>query len=243
MKIYIILLLILSLVIADEIDSALRLAQQGRFEDAIDIIMPLANNNNSEAQYWLAKFYGPSGINNKELTMEWLLKAVENGSADAQYWLANTFLELDILERYKELLYEAANNNHSQAQYDIAWNMSKGWLNAPIETLVEIIYWYEKSGYNGNTNAYANLGLLYDDESAEIENRRKILNEMEIAANNGNAMAQYNMGWIYARGLLKNNGELMQDLDIAKSWFQKSAKSGFKDAIIILEKNFNEISK
>tara|TARA_Y100001970_G_scaffold294159_1_gene447712 strand:- start:37089 stop:37727 length:639 start_codon:yes stop_codon:yes gene_type:complete len=212
MKIYIILLLILSLVNADEIDSALELARQGKFEEAKAMIMPLATQDNPEAQYWISIFYLDPNALNQPL--------------EGEKW------------RYK-----AASNNHPQAQYDIAWNMSKGWLKASIETLVEIIYWYEKSGYNGNTNAYANLGLLYDDESAEIENRRKILNEMEIAANNGNAMAQYNMGWIYARGLLKNNGELMQDLDIAKSWFQKSAKSGFKDAIIILEKNFNEISK
>jgi TPR repeat protein len=209
-KIYISLLLILSLVNADEIDSALELAHQGKFEEAIDVIMPLANNNNPEAQYWLAYM----------------------------------FLELNNLEEHKKLLYEAAYNNHPQAQYDIAWSMSEGWLDASIETLVEIIYWYEKSGYNGNTtNAYANLSVLYDDETAAIQNRRKILNEMEIAANNGNSMAQYNMGWIYARGLLKNNGELMQDLDIAKSWFQKSAKLGFEDAVIILEKNFNKTTK
>ena len=212
MKIYIILLLILSLVNADEIDSALELAQQGKFEEAKTMIMPLAIQDNPEAQYWLSLFYLDPNALNQPL--------------EGEKW------------RYK-----AANNNHPQAQYDIAWSMSEGWLDASIETLVEIIYWYEKSGYNGNTNAYANLSVLYDDESAELENRRKILNEMEIAANNGNVMAQYNMGWIYARGLLKNNGKLMQDLDIAKSWFQKSAKLGFEDAIVILEKNFNETTK
>ncbi len=208
----IILLLILSLVKADEIDSALELAQQGKFEEAKTMIMPLAVKNNAEAQYWLSLFYLDPNALNQPL--------------EGEKW------------RYK-----SANNNHHQAQYDIAWSMSAGWLDASIETLIEIIYWYEKSGYNGNANAYANLSILYDDESAEIENRRRILNEMEVAANNGNEMAQYNMGWIYARGLLKNNGELMQDLDIAKNWFQKSAKLGFEDAIVILEKNFDKTTK
>jgi len=63
------------------------------------------------------------------------------------------------------------------------------------------------------------------------------LAEMEIAANNGNAMAAFNLGWINARGLLSSEG-LMQDLDVAKDWFEKSAKLGFKDAVDILEKNF-----
>ena len=218
---------------ANEIDRALELAQQGKFEDAIDIIMPLANNDNSEAQYWLARFYGPSGIDNKEENVKWLFKAVENGSADAQYWLANTSLELNNLEGYKELLYRAANNNHPQAQYDIALSMSEGWLDASIETLVEIIYWYEKSGHNGNANAYASLSVMYDKEN------RNVLSEMKEVANDGNAMAQYNMGWIYARGLLTDEG-LMQDIDIAKVWFEKSAALGFEDAKIILEKNFSE---
>ena len=31
---------------------------------------------------------------------------------------------------------------------------------------------------------------------------------------------------------------LMQDIDVAKDWFEKSAKLGFKDAIEVLEKNF-----
>ena len=35
----------------------------------------------------------------------------------------------------------------------------------------------------------------------------------------------------------------MQDLDIAKNWFQKSAKLGFEDAIVILEKNFDKTTK
>ncbi len=60
---------------------------------------------------------------------------------------------------------------------------------------------------------------------------------MEVAANNGNAMAQFNLGWINARGLLSSKG-LMQDEKVAKSWFEKAAKLGFNDAIEILEKNF-----
>ena len=60
---------------------------------------------------------------------------------------------------------------------------------------------------------------------------------MEVAANNDNAMAQFNLGWINARGLVSSEG-LMQDMDVAKAWFESSADLGFKDAIEILEKNF-----
>ena len=85
--------------------------------------------------------------------------------------------------------------------------------------------------FNGSEDAYANLATLYENEF------RDVLAEMEVAANNGNAMAQFNLGWINARGLMSSEG-LMQDMDIAKAWFEKSANLGFKDAIEVLEKNF-----
>ena len=51
------------------------------------------------------------------------------------------------------------------------------------------------------------------------------------------AMAQFNLGWINVKGLMSSEG-LMQDMDVAKAWFEQSAKLGFKDAIEVLEKNF-----
>jgi hypothetical protein len=30
----------------------------------------------------------------------------------------------------------------------------------------------------------------------------------------------------------------MQDMDVAKAWFEKSAKLGFKDAVEVLQNNF-----
>ena len=223
---------------SDKIDKGLILAQQGKFNMAVELLEPLAIGKNAEAQYWLFMFYGPSGLNNKKLCKEWLEKAIENESRDAQFYIANlNKTELKNPENYKKWLYMAASNGHPQAQYDLAWSMSAGWFNADISTLIEVIYWFEKAGHNGITKAYANLAVFYDDESAEEDGHLKVLMEMERFANNGNAMAQYNMGWIYARGLLKSE-ELMQDLKIAKMWFEKSASSGFKDAIDILKSNF-----
>jgi TPR repeat protein len=50
-------------------------------------------------------------------------------------------------------------------------------------------------------------------------------------------MAQFNLGWINARGLVSSEG-LMQDMDVAKAWFEKSAKLGFKDAVVVLQNDF-----
>ena len=187
-----------------KINEALSFAKEDKFSEAINIITPLALDSNSEAQYWLSKFY--SSIKNQEESSKWLNRS--------------------------------AKNNYYKAQHDLAWSMCGNWFSADIDKLVEIIYWFERAGYNGSVEAYAALSVLYDDASAEEEGRRKVFAEMKESAENGNAMAQFNMGWIYARGLLSKEG-FMQDLQIAEDWFRRSASLGFIDAIDILRKNFD----
>ena len=158
----------------------------------------------------------------------------ENGNSDAQYLLSKYYRDingLDDFEKGKEWLFKSAQNENADAQYDVAWGLSADWSKADIDKVIRAIYWYEKSGYNGNTKAYANLGMLYDN------GERDIFAEMEKAANDGNAVAQYNLGWINARGLLTQDG-LVQDLDDAEQWFKKSATQGFEEAELMLSRNF-----
>jgi len=199
-----ILLLLLTLsfgVIAEDIIKlSLEQAKAGNFEQAKEVIIDAAKNDDAEAQYLLSKYYqDPDGLNQPKVGNEWLMKS--------------------------------ANNGYPEAQYYHAWDLSSGWIEAPIEKVSKAVYWFEKAGYNDVGEAYANLSVLYDKED------RDILKEIEELANEGNAMAQYNIGWINGRGLLSEDG-LMQDEDVAKMWFEKSAKQGFQDAIDILKRNF-----
>ena len=204
MKRFLLLLVFLSqLVFADDsylIDDSLAMARQGEFVRASNLIVDLANNGDSTAQYVLSMYFrDPNALNIPEVGEMWLMRAAEN--------------------------------NNAKAQYDLGWRLAAGWKNDTLEDIVEMIYWFERATFNGSDDAYANLATLYENEN------RDVLAEMEVAANDGNAMAQFNLGWINARGLMSSEG-LMQDMDVAKAWFEKSAKLGFKDAIEVLDKNF-----
>ena len=204
MKLFLLLLVFLSqLVFADDsylIDDSLAMARQGEFVRASNLIVDLANNGDSSAQYVLSMYFrDPNALNIPEVGEMWLMRAAEN--------------------------------NNAKAQYDLGWRLAAGWKNDTVEDIVEMIYWFERATFNGSDDAYANLATLYDNQ------HRNVLLEMEVAANNDNAMAQFNLGWINARGLMSSEG-LMQDMDVAKAWFEKSAKLGFKDAIEVLDKNF-----
>jgi len=204
MKRFLLLLVFLSqLVFADDsylIDDSLAMARQGEFVRASNLIVDLANNGDSAAQYVLSMYFrDPNALNIPEVGEMWLMRAAEN--------------------------------NNAKAQYDLGWRLAAGWKNDTVEDIVEMIYWFERATFNGSDDAYANLATLYENE------HRNVLLEMEVAANNGNAMAQFNLGWINARGLMSSEG-LMQDMDVAKAWFEKSAKLGFKDAVEVLQNNF-----
>ena len=204
MKRFLLLLVFLSQsVFADDsylIDDSLAMARQGEFVRASNLIVDLANNGDSSAQYVLSLYFrDPNALNIPEVGEMWLMRAAEN--------------------------------NNAKAQYDLGWRLAAGWKNDTVEDIVEIIYWFERATFNGSDDAYANLATLYENE------HRNVLLEMEVAANNGNAMAQFNLGWINARGLVSSEG-LMQDMDVAKAWFEKSAKLGFKDAVEVLQNNF-----
>ena len=182
------------------IDDSLAMARQGEFVRASNLIVDLANNGDSSAQYVLSMYFrDPNALNIPEVGEMWLMRAAEN--------------------------------NNAKAQYDLGWRLAAGWKNDTVEDIVEMIYWFERATFNGSDDAYANLATLYDNEHINV------LVEMEVAANNGNAMAQFNLGWINARGLVSSEG-LMQDMDVAKAWFEKSAKLGFKDAVEVLQNNF-----
>ena len=204
MKRFLFLLVFLSpLVFADDsylIDDSLAMARQGEFVRASNLIVDLANNGDSTAQYVLSMYFrDPNALNIPEVGEMWLMRAAEN--------------------------------NNAKAQYDLGWRLAAGWKNDTVEDIVEMIYWFERATFNGSDDAYANLATLYDNQ------HRNVLLEMEVAANNDNAMAQFNLGWINARGLVSSEG-LMQDMDVAKAWFEKSAKLGFKDAVEVLQNNF-----
>ena len=204
MKRFLLLLVFLSQsVFADDsylIEDSLAMARQGEFVRASNLIVDLANNGDSSAQYVLSMYFrDPNALNIPEVGEMWLMRAAEN--------------------------------NNAKAQYDLGWRLAAGWKNDTVEDIVEMIYWFERATFNGSDDAYANLATLYENE------HRNVLLEMEVAANNGNAMAQFNLGWINARGLVSSEG-LMQDMDVAKAWFEKSAKLGFKDAVEVLQNNF-----
>ena len=91
MKRFLLLLVLLSQTVFAEddsylIDDSLAMARQGEFVRASNLIVDLANNGDSTAQYVLSMYFrDPNALNIPELGEMWLMRAAENNNPFAQY--------------------------------------------------------------------------------------------------------------------------------------------------------------
>lgn len=82
----------------------------------------------------------------------------------------------------------------------------------------------------GYTTAQTNLGLGYLTGSIVPKNEVTGVYWSRKAAESGDAIAQYNLGYCYMKGL----GELPKDEHQAQYWLSKSANSGYGEAKTLL---------
>src|SRR5690606_16930031 len=93
-----------------------------------------------------------------------------------------------------------------------------------------------KSAKQGNTNAQANLGIIYATDDRQIKkDEKKAIKWFTKAAEHGHAGAQRLLGEMYANGL-----GVEQDVNEAISWYSLAAKQGDVETIKYLKELANQ---
>lgn len=160
------------------IDDAKAAAARGDFESAINVLRPLAQAGNPEAQYELGflaltecdLISGPEAFS-------LFREAAEQGHPDAMYHLA-TFPEF-LSEPFKSPLSEeeawswllrSAESGCVQAQYSAAASLATGdWGERPgMQDLEAAVAWYRRAAEAGHAEAQYNLAsMLAEGEGCE----------------------------------------------------------------------------
>ncbi|MBQ2198413.1 MAG: sel1 repeat family protein [Bacteroidales bacterium] len=138
------------------------------------------------------------------------------------YWRQKQFGET--LRMFKEL----ANVGHSEAYVGLGWLYRRG---EGVETdVAKAISYYEQAVLiDGNDEALNELGQYY---LYSKNDREKALALYERSARQGNAMAMYQLGWIYSR-----MGQKQESI----KWYIRSATCGFSEAFdIVIQHNFDK---
>lgn len=223
-----------------------------RYEEAVGPIQEAAEAGSAEAQNVLGWMYdmGKGLKQDQEEAVRWYRKAVAQGHASAQFNLGVSYangrgVEADEEEAVRWYR-KAAEQGHARAQclLGVEYVLGPG-----VEADAKIaLRWFLKSAERGDANAQSFVGAAYlfdrGDRSEEHDKDLPVnLTEIQSfvdgveanyeegarwllkAANQGEAFAQWSLGWMY------DNGRGVEvDQEEAVRWYEKAAAQGYADA-------------
>jgi TPR repeat protein len=173
------------------------------YKQAFEILKPLAEKGNAEAQYNLGVLYykGPRYNEKEELkgkgvpqdydeAVKWWRLAAEQGVAQAQYELGRIY-ESDLVE-----------------------------VPGP-EPEKEVVKWTRLAAEQGHAQAQSMLGFYYKNGLGVQKDYQEAVKWYRLAADQGDASAQNNLGGMYEKGL-----GVTQDYDEAVKWYRLAARQG-----------------
>ena len=199
---------------------------EGNYSVALKEFMSLAEQNDAEAQLYLASMYiQGKGVPYDDLqALNWCRRAAEQGNTQAQSLLGKIYLQGGV-----------GFFNASNASSNIC---SLGVMIQPEERISGVLYptlfpqdyaqaakWLHKAVEQGNADAQCLLGLLYRDGLGVEKNSLKEFSLFSKAAEQGNVTAQYNLGEIYYYGQ-----EVTQNYFKAFNWYSKAAEQDDNNA-------------
>lgn len=196
------------------------------YDEAVWWFRKAAEKGYSDGQMFLAYCYQEGlGVNQDyDKAITWYHKAIENGSTQSLYYIGNCYF---LQKKYTEATKwwrKAAEHENKDGYYGIGYLYHFGLgVNKDIN---EALRWYRKALALGSDNAQVAIDNCLAELNSSNNSGGKSVDDMSIAelqtaAEQGNAAAQYRLGIIYG-----GNGNLEE----AVKWFRKAAELGNADA-------------
>jgi uncharacterized protein len=154
--------------LAGPLEDGLKAYQGGQYKKAIDLLKPLAEQNNPRAQLRLGMmYYHGQGVTEDEKTaLQWLTKAAEQGQRDAMFEIGNLYLVGHDAPKFNPepdqqaaIWYnKAAMAGHAQAQYQLGLLFLAG--HGVIRSDEHAYDWFRRSAAQGNLDAKRALDVV-----------------------------------------------------------------------------------
>ena len=148
-------------VCAQTLDDALKAINDGRFPKAIEMLTPLANNNNAYAQLRLGilHYHGQGTPEDEKVALHWWKKSAAQGNADAMFQIANAYLfgsqaAKGVADPDREAAvwyFQAASAGHAEAQYHLGLLFLAG--KGVVDNQEEAARWFRKAADQGHAEA------------------------------------------------------------------------------------------
>ena len=201
--------------------------------DALQQLMKVAEKGNPDAQYTIGMAYleGKGVQKSEEKAIEWFEKAAAKGNPDAAYKLGNYYFYGNsplIPKFYKkaiEYYTRAAIKGNADAQRQLAVCLYNGIGEA--QSFRDAFNWISKSVNSSPTPVSENnLGVCYATGNGTRPSPQQAIDLFQKAADEGDVMAQYNLGAIFLEEAT---------LDVRKG-FEYLEKAASKNNLLALKK-------
>lgn len=204
--------------------------EYGRYEVALKVLMPLAQQGLAEAQTIIGYMFanGDGVPRDDAVAVLWFRKAAEQGNADGQTNLGYMYatgrgITKDKDEAIRWYLY-AAEQGNDEAQQNLLGLFSKQTLSfaGPTTGIATL----EQRAKEGNPDAMYVLGHSYVTGFGVRQDTATGMQWLQSAAERGSAAAQYR----YGRYLMEGNYGLAANESQGLGWINESAKQGYLEA-------------
>jgi TPR repeat protein len=200
------------------------------YAKALEILKPLAENGNSQAQITLGLMYdyGHGVKKDPAESIKWYLMAAEQGVPLVQHDMGVKYFQGQGVEQnYQEAAkwWEmSANAGIADSQFNLGLMYYRG-IGIPKD-YVKAAKLFDAAAEQGHGNAQYSLAVMYAFGQSKEKNYETALKWFNKAAEQDVAQAQFNLGVFHENGY-----GVAKNLSKAKEWYQLAADQGLQEAI------------
>ncbi len=199
------------------------------YNRALEILEPLAEQGNSQAQVTLGIMYdnGHGVPLDQSEAIKWYIKAAKQGVPVVQHDVGVKYFQgQGVKQDYEQAAYwweQSASAGLSESQFNLGLMYYRGLgIEQDYKKASELFFAAAKQGHG---NAQYSLAVMYAFGQGVEKDFTRALPWFRKSAAQGVAQAQFNLGVLY-----ENGHGLEKDLKIAREWYQRAATQGLQDA-------------
>lgn len=176
-----------------DLESGVDAYKRGHYAAALEILRPLAEQGNVDAQFHLGLMYanGYGVTQDPQRAAEWFNKAVGKFDASAPFNIGVMYYDGQGAPKDRKIaaawFLKAAQLGDREAQFNLALMYDRG--DGVAANIHEAIKWYEQAALQGVTEAQSTLGDIYIEDRVAAVDRVKSFVWYYFAAKGGNKHA------------------------------------------------------
>ncbi len=208
--------------IPQDIQTGLIAYKRGDFDTAYKEFMPLAEQGDAVAQYYLGEIYSKV-MQDASIAVRWYRKAAKQGHVKAQFLLGLMYRNGEGIRQNNteavNWLVKAAKQGHVKAQFILGLMYDRG--KGVQQDDAKAVIWYRKAAEQGNAYTQWRLGEMYSAGEGVNQDFKEAFKWYQMSANQGDADAQFALGGMYREGQ-----GVAQNYSLTAIWYHKAADQG-----------------